>query len=104
LCALSGAGARDGRGPRVEALSTHRALRDAGAGGRGSMTAEPGNGWVILICPAGAQDGKISHGDREFVPYREDIHNPRSRWLVRVPQGEVAFHLCRVGGFLPLEA
>jgi hypothetical protein len=30
LCALSGAGARDGRGPRVEALSVHRALREAG--------------------------------------------------------------------------
>jgi hypothetical protein len=30
VCALSGPGARDGRGPRVEALSTHRALRDAG--------------------------------------------------------------------------
>jgi hypothetical protein len=30
LCALSGAGARDGRGPRVEPLSVHRALRDAG--------------------------------------------------------------------------
>jgi hypothetical protein len=30
VCALSGAGARDGCGPRVEPLSTHRALRDAG--------------------------------------------------------------------------
>jgi hypothetical protein len=68
------------------------------------MSAAPADGMVILICPAGAQDGKISHGDREFLPYREDIHNPRSRWLVRVPRGEVAFHLCRVGGFAPLEA
>jgi hypothetical protein len=30
VCALSGPGARDGRGPRVEPLSVHRALRDAG--------------------------------------------------------------------------
>jgi hypothetical protein len=30
LCALSAPGSRDGLGPRVEALSTHRALRDAG--------------------------------------------------------------------------
>jgi hypothetical protein len=29
-CALAGPGARDGRGPRVEALSVHRALREAG--------------------------------------------------------------------------
>jgi hypothetical protein len=66
------------------------------------MTAEPGDDMVVLICPPGAESGKISHGDREFVPYRENIHNPRSRWLVRVPAGEVAYHFCRVGGFTPL--
>jgi hypothetical protein len=68
------------------------------------MTAEPGDGWVILICPPGAETGKISYGDREFIPYREDVENPRSRWLVRVPRGEVDYHLCRVGGFAPIEA
>ena len=58
---------------------------------------------VLLICPPGAQDGKISHGDRCWEPYREDIEDPHSRWLVRVPR-HVSFHLCRVGGFSPLEA
>jgi len=66
------------------------------------LMADP-NDWVILVCPAGAQDGKISHGDRCFEPYREDIEDPHSRWLVRVPR-YVSFHLCRVGGFFPLEA
>ena len=60
-------------------------------------------GWVILICPAGAETGKISHGAAAYEPYREDIENPRSRWLVKVPRGEVAFHFCREGGFTPLE-
>jgi hypothetical protein len=68
------------------------------------MSAEPGDGWVVLICPPGAEAGKISHGDQCWEPYREDVENPRSRWLVRVPRGVVAYHLCRVAGFLPLEA
>jgi len=59
---------------------------------------------VILVCPPGANEGKISHGDRCWEPYREDVENPRSRWLVRVPRGEVAYHFCRIGGFYPLEA
>jgi len=58
---------------------------------------------VLLICPPGAQDGKISHGARCWEPYREDIENPHSRWLVLVPR-DVAYHLCRVGGAAPLEA
>jgi hypothetical protein len=49
------------------------------------------DGWIVLICPPGAESGKISHGDREFVPYREDVENPRSRWLVKVPRGCVSF-------------
>jgi hypothetical protein len=57
------------------------------------MSAEPADGgMVILICPAGAESGKISHGHREFIPYREDVENPRSRWLVKVPRGVVAHH------------
>jgi hypothetical protein len=66
------------------------------------MSAGPGDGWVILICPAGAQDGKISFGDRCWEPYREDVDNPHSRWLVKVPRGVVAHHFCRIGGFAPL--
>jgi hypothetical protein len=61
-----------------------------------------GDGWVTLVCPLGAESGKISFGDRCWEPYREDIENPRSRWLVRVPAGEVAHHFCRIGGFRPL--
>jgi hypothetical protein len=64
---------------------------------------EPADGMVILICPPGAQDGKISHGDREFLPYREDHTDPHSRWLVVVPK-EAAIHFCRIGGFQLLKA
>ncbi len=58
--------------------------------------------WVTLILPSGAQDGKISHGDKEFVPYREDHRDPSSKWLVDVPS-EVARHLCWNAGFRRLE-
>jgi hypothetical protein len=51
------------------------------------LSTDPADGWVVLICPAGAQDGKISHGDREFAPYREDVENPRSRWARSGPAG-----------------
>jgi hypothetical protein len=60
------------------------------------------NDEVVLICPPGAQDGEISHGDRCWEPWKEDIENPHSRWRVRVPR-EVAYHFCRVGGFVPLD-
>jgi hypothetical protein len=66
------------------------------------MSAAPADGMVILICPAGAENGKISFGDRCWEPYREDVENPRSRWLVRVPAGEISYHFCRRGGFAPL--
>jgi hypothetical protein len=58
---------------------------------------------VVLCCPPGAQDGKISHGRECWEPYREDIRDRRSRWLVRVPRGIVAYHFCRVGGFWPYD-
>jgi len=35
--------------------------------------------WVILVCPPGAETASISHGDREFLPYREDHTDPHSR-------------------------
>ena len=38
--------------------------------------------WVIMVCPPGAETAPISHGDREFLPYREDHTDPYSRWLV----------------------
>ena len=61
--------------------------------GRGGVMVAAAEDWVTLVCPLGAQDGKILHGDRCFEPYREDIENPRSRWLVKVPRGDVSFHL-----------
>ena len=71
------------------------------------MSAEPGAGWpddwMILVCPAGAETAPISHGTTAYEAYREDIHSPHSRWLVAVPR-YVAVHLCRVGGFAPLDA
>jgi hypothetical protein len=57
---------------------------------------------VILVCPRGAENGAISHGEREFKPWREDVENPNSRWLVRVPRGIAAYHFCRVGGFVQI--
>jgi hypothetical protein len=59
------------------------------------------DGWLTLVCPPGAQDGKISEGAEEFVPYRENHLNPSSRWLVRVPR-HVAQHLCWNAGFYVL--
>ena len=59
--------------------------------------------WVILVCPPGAETAPISHGDREFLPYREVHTDPHSRWLVVVPK-EAAIHFCRTGGFRLLEA
>lgn len=68
----------------------------------GVMTAAADD-WMVLVCPPGAEAGKISHGDVAYEPYREDIEDPRARWLVKVPR-HVSFHLCRVGGFAPLES
>jgi hypothetical protein len=56
------------------------------------------DGWVTLICPVGAQDGLISHGDRSYHAYRANHLDPQSYWLVDVPL-QVSFYLCRVGGF-----
>lgn len=60
----------------------------------------PRPGWIVLICPAGAELAPISHGDRCYEPYGEDIHR-HSRWLVEVPR-DVAVHRCKIGGFYPL--
>jgi hypothetical protein len=57
-----------------------------------------GDDMVVLVCPAGAADGKISHNDQEFVPWRENIHDPHSKWLVEVPK-EVAHFFCFNAGF-----
>jgi hypothetical protein len=58
---------------------------------------------VVLICPAGAESAPISHGDRNWPAYPETPGDPHSRWLVGGP-GYVSYHLCRVGGFVPLKA
>jgi hypothetical protein len=64
----------------------------------------PGNpaDLIVLICPPGAADAPISHGSVAYTPWPEEPGNPRSRYLVRVPR-YAAYHLCRVGGFVPLE-
>jgi len=49
-----------------------------------------------LVLRMGAIEGKISHGDREFHPCRENIEDPNSHWLAKVPV-EAAVHFCRVG-------
>jgi hypothetical protein len=56
------------------------------------------DGFITLIAPPGAETGAISHGDREFRPYRADHRDAASPWLVDVP-AEAAQHLCRKGGF-----
>jgi hypothetical protein len=57
--------------------------------------------YVVLICPTGAADAPMSHGDRAYPGFPETPGDPRSRWLVRVPR-HVSVHFCRVGGFVPL--
>jgi hypothetical protein len=58
--------------------------------------------FVTLICPPGAQDAPISEGTTAYTPFPETPGDPRSRWLVCVPQG-VAMHLCWNAGFRVLE-
>ena len=57
---------------------------------------------VTLLCPEGAFDYPVSHGTREYYPYRAD-HTSLSRefggpWLVDVPL-EIYHHFLGVGGF-----
>jgi hypothetical protein len=54
---------------------------------------------LTLVVPNGGESGLISHGEKYFVPYREDHLNPASKWLVDVPR-EIAAHLTGRGGFL----
>jgi hypothetical protein len=58
--------------------------------------------WIVLALPQGAENGKISHGDHEFMPYRADATDPFSPWLVKVPRHN-AHHFCWNGGFRVLE-
>lgn len=55
------------------------------------------NDFVTLICPPGAIDGEISHGDHAYRPHR-DPDDPDGPWLVRVPS-EAALYFLRQGGF-----
>jgi hypothetical protein len=71
------------------------------SGGRMTTLAppvSPAEDFVTLACPPGAEGGKISHGEAEYVPYREDHTDPHSRWLVAVPR-EAARYFCGNGGF-----
>jgi hypothetical protein len=52
-------------------------------------------GFVTLVCPPGAADAPISHGDRAFEPYRE--FGRSGRWLVDVPREAARYF--SVGGF-----
>jgi hypothetical protein len=53
-------------------------------------------GLTTLVCPPGAQDAAISHGEVGYWAYRE--HGRSGLWLVDVPL-DAAVHLCKVGGF-----
>ena len=57
------------------------------------------DGWVVLQCPPGAQDGLISHGDVSYHSYRADHTQANGVWLVRVPL-EAARHLLWNAGFV----
>jgi hypothetical protein len=57
-------------------------------------------GWVTLVAPPGAESAPISHGEVSYRAYR--VHKASDIWLVDVPR-EVAFYLCRAGGFWPYE-
>jgi hypothetical protein len=49
---------------------------------------------IQLLCPAGAEDGAISHGHHNLTPYRR----ADGRWAVDVPR-HAAGPLVKVGGF-----
>jgi hypothetical protein len=54
-------------------------------------------GFLRLVCPPGAENGLVSHGQHGYECFRE--HGPgRGRWLCDVP-AEAARHLCWNGGF-----
>jgi hypothetical protein len=49
---------------------------------------------LTLVVPAGAEAAAISHGTREYKPFRADHLDPSSLWLVRMPP-DVADHYLR---------
>jgi hypothetical protein len=62
--------------------------------------------WITLALPRGEETWEypISHGDRQYHPFRADHTDPASDWLVTVPR-HVAVHLLHRGGFfLPATA
>ena len=62
-----------------------------------------GDVMITLICPPGASDGTIAHGDTQYHAYRANHLDPRSRWLVDLPD-HIASHFVVSGlGFWPLD-
>jgi hypothetical protein len=54
---------------------------------------------ITLVVPgADAASYPISHGDKNWLAYREDPRNPQSKWLVSVPR-HAAVHFLHNGGF-----
>jgi hypothetical protein len=58
---------------------------------------------VTLVVPNGAEGAAFpSHGTTAFVPFRENVDDPASRWLIKVPP-DVAGRLTQNGGFFPMD-
>ncbi len=53
---------------------------------------------VTLVCPPGAEEYQISFGELAYTPFRADILDPASVWLVTMPR-HAAEHKLSVGGF-----
>jgi hypothetical protein len=54
---------------------------------------------ITLVVPSGdTYSYPISHGDRQWFPYREDHRSECSRWLIDVPR-YAAVGLLHNGGF-----
>jgi hypothetical protein len=41
-------------------------------------------GFVNLVCPSGAENGPVSHGEQAWEAFRA-THRGRRLWLVRIP-------------------
>jgi len=64
--------------------------------------AEDGEDFLTLVCSHGAADAAISEGDVSYPAWRENLHDPHSRFLVRVPRA-AAQRFCHNAGFYVLK-
>jgi hypothetical protein len=98
-------------GPNIEPISSYSLIRKYGseveefASDTPEVTSNPeAVRMITLVCPEGAFDYPVSHGEREYYPYRltTDYSYPTREfggpWVVDVPI-EIYHHFLGPGGF-----